>query len=139
MGELIVIQKSLILFNKKVLLLQDSGYKQKAHENRWGLVGGWLEFGESLLEGLTREIKEETGLNVCVDKLLWASSHVPARPEQKKQAIILYYLSYANTDQVYLSEEHKNYLWANHSQIMDLIDKPVIDDIKSFINTLEIE
>ncbi|HDR4424094.1 TPA: NUDIX hydrolase [Bacillus cereus] len=36
--------------------------------NRYDLPGGSLEDGESLLAGLHREIKEETGLNVTVVK-----------------------------------------------------------------------
>ncbi|MEJ9111612.1 NUDIX hydrolase [Bacillus paramobilis] len=38
------------------------------YRNRYDLPGGSLEDGESLLGGLHREIKEETGLNVTVVK-----------------------------------------------------------------------
>jgi len=38
--------------------------------NLWNLPGGALESGESPLEGVKREVKEETGLNVEVSKLL---------------------------------------------------------------------
>ncbi|MFA7319223.1 MAG: NUDIX domain-containing protein [Parcubacteria group bacterium] len=37
---------------------------------KWDLVGGKNEVGESLEETLTREIEEETGLGVVVEKLL---------------------------------------------------------------------
>ena len=36
----------------------------------WQIPGGGLEFGESVEECLHREIKEETGLNVEIVKLL---------------------------------------------------------------------
>jgi len=38
----------------------------------WGLPGGWLKHAESPETGLTREVLEETGLNVRVDALLAA-------------------------------------------------------------------
>ena len=46
----------------------------------WGLPGGWLKHAESPESGLTREVFEETGLNVKVESLLaadfWGSSQL---------------------------------------------------------------
>ena len=141
MREFIVAVKSLIIFNKKVLLLQKSGRVWKDNENKWEFVGGCLEFGESLSEGLIREVHEETKLTVCVDKLLCASTHVPSSPIQQKQFVFLYYLGYADTDKVKLSEEHKDFLWADRKQIIELVDKPILDDIISnaILDMLDIE
>lgn len=36
---------------------------------RWNGVGGWVEEGESLEEGLLREFKEEVGLEIEKEKL----------------------------------------------------------------------
>jgi 8-oxo-dGTP diphosphatase len=41
-------------------------------EVQWGLPGGWLKYAESPETGLTREVLEETGLQVRVDALLAA-------------------------------------------------------------------
>jgi len=140
MGEFIIAQKSLILFDKKVLLLQYSSIPWESRENKWGFVGGSLEFGESLSEGLAREIKEETGLTVCVDKLLCAAMHYVANLEDSMQWIHLYYLSYANTNEITLSDEHKDYLWATRTQITDLVeDKAVLRDIMPIIDEIDIE
>ncbi len=38
----------------------------------WGLPGGWLKRSESPELGLTREVREETGLQIRVDALLGA-------------------------------------------------------------------
>ena len=40
----------------------------------WGLPGGGLEHGENPEEGVMREVREETGLNVRVEKVLCAES-----------------------------------------------------------------
>jgi 8-oxo-dGTP diphosphatase len=45
----------------------------------WGLPGGGLQPDESLEECLRREIKEEAGLDVRVDRLLTAQAHYARR------------------------------------------------------------
>jgi ADP-ribose pyrophosphatase YjhB (NUDIX family) len=45
----------------RVLLVQRGNEPRKGH---WSIPGGLLELGESLLEGVKREIAEETGLSV---------------------------------------------------------------------------
>lgn len=50
--------------NNEVLL------QKRGDCNKWGLPGGALELGESAEEALIREVKEETGLDVRVEKLL---------------------------------------------------------------------
>lgn len=54
-----------IVNEKKQILLQ-----KRADKQVWGFPGGAVELGESLEEALIREIKEETGLEVSIKKLL---------------------------------------------------------------------
>jgi len=62
-----------IITNKKdeVLLVHRNDY------DLWNLPGGGLEKGESPWEGVIREVKEETGLDVEVSKLLGVYSKAP--------------------------------------------------------------
>lgn len=56
-----------LIENNEILLV-----KQKLSENRnWSLPGGKLERGETIQQGIVREMKEETGLDVEVDCLLY--------------------------------------------------------------------
>ena len=56
-----------LIENDKILLV-----KQKVNDERnWSLPGGKLKRGESLEQGIIREMKEETGLDVAVEKLLY--------------------------------------------------------------------
>lgn len=58
----------------EVLVLKVKDDDISAHDRgTWNLPGGLLEFGESFEEGLLREIKEETGLNVRIKKLVAVS------------------------------------------------------------------
>jgi ADP-ribose pyrophosphatase YjhB (NUDIX family) len=59
------------------ILIVEHTYRR---EVPWGLPGGWLKHAESPETGLAREVLEETGLRVNVERLLgadfWASSQL---------------------------------------------------------------
>jgi len=67
--------------NKNILLVKLT--YQRFHP--WGLPGGSLEYGEHPEEAVIRELWEETGLHVCIEKLLLVNSWLPDR-------VGLYYL-----------------------------------------------
>ena len=137
MGEIWVAAKSLILCKNRVLLVQRSAYAGGG-ENDWELPGGGLQFGEGLQEGLLREIREETGLTVRVDRLLYAMT---AMLSPQRQIVGLTYLSYADTDTVVLSNEHKGFLWADHKQLVELLNKPMLNDLiaNGVLDLLDVE
>lgn len=50
--------------DNKILLLKRSDYEKQWMPNKWALVGGRIEKGESPEKACSREIKEETGLDI---------------------------------------------------------------------------
>lgn len=64
-------------FNIRVtgILIEDNNIllvKQKVSDKRaWSLPGGRLERGETLEQGIVREMKEETGLDVEMSRMLY--------------------------------------------------------------------
>lgn len=56
--------RAYIKYNNKILLVEDIKSKE------WSLPGGFAEIGLSPKENIFKEVFEETGLNVNVDKLL---------------------------------------------------------------------
>ena len=137
MGEIWVASKSLILFNRRALIIKRSKYAGGS-ENEWEIAGGGLQFGEDLIDGLRREIKEEVGLSVHVDRLLYAMTGMVS---PQRQIVGLTYLSYADFDTVTLSHEHTDFLWATRKQLLEMLNKPMLDDFikNSVFDILEID
>jgi mutator protein MutT len=65
---------AILIENGHILLTE-----QKVSESlsrSWSLPGGTLELGETLEECVIREVKEETGLDIVVDKLLYVCDRI---------------------------------------------------------------
>ena len=118
--------KSLIIYNRRVLIIKRSNYVNRGNDE-WDIPGGGLDFGETILDCLHREIMEETGLTVYVDRLLYAiTAIVPTRTNDG--AVGLVYICHSDTDAVVLSHEHTEYLWVTKNQLMELISEPAMHD-----------
>nr|GEX68860.1 NUDIX hydrolase 1 [Tanacetum cinerariifolium] len=63
-----------IVKDNKILL----GHRRSAlvAGNSYNLPGGHLEHGESFEEGITREVKEETGLDITNIEVLTTANHI---------------------------------------------------------------
>lgn len=56
-----------LIENNEILLVQ----QKLSNKRKWSLPGGRLERGETLSQGLIREMKEETGLDVEIVRMLY--------------------------------------------------------------------
>ena len=78
----------------RVVILDDDGrvlMLRQHHENRdiWMVPGGGIEEGENAIDAAKREVKEETGLDIEVGKLIW---HVEEVSEKKGQRFVNFFL-----------------------------------------------
>jgi ADP-ribose pyrophosphatase YjhB (NUDIX family) len=69
-----VFSAAIIFDSENRIFLVKSTY-QRFHP--WGMPGGGLEYGESAEEAVIREVEEETGLCVVVEKLLLTKTFAP--------------------------------------------------------------
>lgn len=63
----------ILIEDEKVLLLKHEGLGTKGYI--WSFPGGGMEFHENAEETLIREVKEETGLDISVDKFLFVNEY----------------------------------------------------------------
>jgi 8-oxo-dGTP diphosphatase len=66
---------------------------------QWVMPGGKVDHGEPLLEALHREVLEEVGIEVHIDKLLDVYEHV-AVGDNRDHYVILYYLAHPVTTEL---------------------------------------
>lgn len=99
-----IIKDSKILVLKKTL---EEG-KNDYGKNLYDLPGGRLEYGEDLIEGLKREVLEETGLNISDIKIIDGTSIIN---KEKINLVILQYTAKYCSGEILLSEEHDSYEW----------------------------
>lgn len=95
----------------------------------WEMPGGALELGEALHNGVIREVKEETGLDVTPLYPITALSGTSKR-DPSQQIIRIAYLCFINTasQKVQISVEHSDYKWidtqeAGYMPLSDLLEE----------------
>ena len=75
----------ILIEDDKILLIEHN----KNDKKYWLVPGGGVDWGESTAEALIREYKEETNLDISVEKFLFLSETIA--PDKKKHVINLYF------------------------------------------------
>ena len=105
-----LISAGALIYCKKThryLFLLRNGSK---HSGSWGLVGGKIEFGETVVEGLHREIAEELG-GVIKDAKL-----IPIEKFTSDVSKFEYHTYVINVEEEFvptLNHEHRGYCWVH--------------------------
>ena len=123
--KLFVATKAFIVYNGKVLIIRESSkYKDGANAGKFDVVGGRVKPGEYFKDGLLREIKEETGLDVRIGKPFCVNEWRPVVNGEQWQIVATFFECFADSDKVILGEDHEEFQWINPT---DFGDYPLIE------------
>ena len=120
----------IIIKNKKVLLVYEK------NRNFWGFPKGHMEDGENEIETALREVKEEVGLDVEIDKERRYTLNYVIRDEIDKTTVL--YIAKAKNDEIIMQEnEIENIRWCDFEEALNILTfdnwkemfKNVIDDL----------
>ena len=128
--------KALIKNKDSFLILKTADSDQNNNLSGWETPGGRLEIGEEIVNGLKREIKEETGLSV---KIFFPFNAFSANVGKEDSIVGINYLAEYIGGEIRIdTNEHSRYQWINISDIRKLKDsiglQKEINAYEGFIN-----
>lgn len=110
--KLFVAAKGVIYFNGKILLLRESKtYDEGTRAGKWDVPGGRITLGEKVVDGLFREVKEESGLTVTPEIVLDVYDHFATIKGEECHIVGIYFLCSAQKSEVVLSGDHDTFEW----------------------------
>ena len=101
----------------------------------WEMPSGKLDFGESVVQGLKREIYEEVGIDITPfeQKIIGVSEYSSEKKDGIKFSVQLNYVIEVPSKElpIRLSEEHTEFVWATRdSEYVDEFIAEIIDAIE---------
>ena len=119
---------AVIIHNKKILCVQRGPAKYDYISKKWEFPGGKLEEGETKLEAIVREIKEELHMEINVDAFLITVHH--AYPDF--QLTMDTFLCSSESGELTLTE-HGDFKWLEKSELAVLdwaaADVPIVEKL----------
>jgi 8-oxo-dGTP pyrophosphatase MutT (NUDIX family) len=88
---------------------------RRRDNGRWEAPGGILEHGETIDDGLRREVFEETGLKVGPDALTGVYQNLPRR------IVALVFRCYVNDGQLTANDEASEFRWVTSDEARALL------------------
>lgn len=105
---------AVIVQAERVLLVRRGNEPLKGH---WTLPGGLLELGESLTEGVKREVREETGLSVEVVALIELVDRIHHEAERVRyHYVIADYLCHVASGQLQAASDADAVRWVERKE-----------------------
>lgn len=123
MGIVKVVAKALIVRGDEVLLLRRSG-SDYWRPSKLDLAGGTIEPNEDILDGLTREILEETGLEIHKNHAHLAYTNTTI-VDGKSMSRLYFIVQDTSKSEIVMSEEHDRAYWLSLDEAIDQNDHPI--------------
>lgn len=103
----------------------------KTYHGGWVFPGGQVEVGENLMDAVEREIKEESGIIVNVEKLFAVSSNTATYKgyngvEKVPTKVMLDFICIYVGGELCISDENSESCWIKKDKVLDMITSPSI-------------
>ena len=108
------------------LLMIRRGHGPGAGE--WSVPGGRVEHGETLVEAVVREVREETGLDVAVDQFL---GFVERITDEAHFVILDFAATAFDPDALEAGDDAAEAAWID---VNDVIDLPLVEGLAEFLH-----
>jgi 8-oxo-dGTP diphosphatase len=121
----LVTLKAIIVEEGKLLVLENTA-ETWGRKSQWELPGGLLEIGEGLAAGLSREVEEETGLEISVGSIVAAWDYWERDFEFADGRVVdawmvgVAFVCQVVAGEVKLSDEHSQFKWASKEELEKL-------------------
>lgn len=122
---------AVVIHESRVLLIRRGHEPMKG---QWLLPGGALEVGETLLEGVQREVKEETGLEVLPVALIEVVDRISRDIEGRVQFhyVLMDYLCRVTGGELCCATDAVDVRWASRDELNEVADFTVAVIEKGF-------
>ena len=103
----------------------------KAHDDGWVYPGGITEIGENLIDGVLREIKEESGIDASVSHLVNVVSNTAIHKwhdgvTDVPTKVMFDFVCQAVSGELTTSDETSDCKWVPKDKVLDFIALPAI-------------
>lgn len=93
-----------IVEGDEILLVQRAN---EPHRGLWAVPGGKVDLGESLAEAATREVKEETGLLIELEQIIWVGESI----EDDHHLVLIDFLGQATGGELGAADDALDLAW----------------------------
>ncbi|GAA0338002.1 NUDIX domain-containing protein [Bacillus carboniphilus] len=103
----------------------------KTHHGGWVFPGGQVEVGENLIDGLMREVKEESGIDIEVSRLIGVYSNTVTYKGYDgvtdiPTKVMMDFVGTPIGGELTTSEETTESKWVPKNEVLDFITAPAI-------------
>jgi ADP-ribose pyrophosphatase YjhB (NUDIX family) len=111
----------------------------KTHRGGWVFPGGQVENGENVIHAVIRETKEESGIDIRVEKLFCISSNTGEYPgyngvEKISTKVMMDFICTAVGGELCISDENSESGWFHKDKVLEMIEAPAyIERFKAYL------
>ncbi|MFG6494647.1 NUDIX domain-containing protein [Fictibacillus sp. UD] len=136
-NEIHVVVKGVIVSEDKMLIVKRSA-EDEIGAGTWEFPGGKIKFEEAIEAALIREVSEETGLSVTVDRILYATTFFT---KATRKVVLMTYLCQSPSSDVLLSKEHSDYMWASKEEALKRLPTVMLGELEKahFLESLSVK